>query len=70
MKPDFEDLLERDQVYRAGYLAGAADALLDAYGESFDECDGMQTRKSWRKGYEQGFKDHDCDGGWRIPEWE
>jgi hypothetical protein len=66
MKPDFEDLLERDQAYRAGYLAGAADAFLDDEGASFDDGDEMQARKSWRRGYEQGFKDHSGDG-WQLP---
>jgi hypothetical protein len=79
MKPDFEDLLEKDQAYRAGYLAGAADALLEAhpsadvsyYGVGIDgerdEADEMRRRPSWQRGYERGFEDHQMND-WRLPE--
>lgn len=53
-----DDRIDDDQVYRAGYLTGGADAWLEDWGASFDDGDTMQRRKAWHDGYAAGWKEH------------
>lgn len=58
MRPPRDDRYDTDQVYRAGYLAGAADACLEARDASRDPGDDMTRRRAWREGYEAGWRDY------------
>ena len=52
-----DNRIDDDQVFRAGYLAGGADAWLEEWGASFDDAD-IQRRKAWHEGYARGWKEH------------